>query len=238
MGLADPHCHTTASDGMVSPAELVAAAREAGLDLIAITDHDTMANAREVRERGLAVGLAVVTGMEITTAWPAQTHVLGWFLDRPVASGRPLADTVAAIHDQGGLAVIPHPFMPTYFASCQPGALERLLERVAVDGIELVHTAPLGSARRARLQRFYAEHQERLGAAVGGSDSHFGARDLGLAVTEFGGATADDFRTALLQATTVARRTGRRRQIPPGLLARQQWRSLVELPVGRLTRRL
>src|SRR5579862_5946884 len=132
MGVADPHCHTTASDGMVSPAELVAAARAAGLDLIAITDHDTMANAAEVRARGEEVGLQVVTGMEVTTAWPAQTHVLGWFLDAPVPSGLPLADTVAAIHGRGGLAVIPHPFMPTYFASCQPGMLRALLERERV----------------------------------------------------------------------------------------------------------
>jgi len=238
MGVADPHCHTTASDGMVSPAELVSAAKGAGLDLIAITDHDTMANAREVRDRGAEIGLAVVMGMEVTTAWPAQTHVLGWFLERPVASGRPLADTVAAIHAQGGLAVIPHPFMPTYFASCQPGMLLRLLERQRVDGIEIVHTAPSGDARRARLQRFYAEHGDGLGAAVGGSDSHFGAHDLGLAVTEFPGSTADDFRLALLARTTVARRTGRRRRIPPGLLARQQWRSLVELPLRRVRRTL
>jgi PHP domain-containing protein len=238
VGVADPHCHTTASDGMVSPAELVAAALAAGLDLIAITDHDTMANAREVRERGDAAGLAVVTGMEITTAWPAQTHVLGWFLESPVPSGRPLADTVAAIHDQGGLAIVPHPFMPTYFASCQPGMLLRLLERQPVDGVELVHTAPLGASRRARLQRFYAEHEERLGAAVGGSDSHFGAHDLGLAVTEFAGTTAQEFRAAVLARDTLARRTGKPRRIPPGQVARQQWRSLVELPLRRLTHQL
>lgn len=234
MGVADPHCHTTASDGMVSPAELVAAAVAAGLDLIAVTDHDTMASAREVRDRGEALGLAVVMGMEVTTAWPAQTHVLGWYLERPVRSGRPLGDTVAAIHDQGGLAIIPHPFMPTYFASCQPGMLLRLLEAHPIDGLELVHTAPMGAARRRRLQRFYAEHQERLGAAVGGSDSHFGAPDLGLAVTDFPGATAEDFRVAVLARATVARSTGKPRRIPPGLLARQQWRSLVELPVRRL----
>ncbi|HEX9560914.1 MAG TPA: PHP domain-containing protein, partial [Candidatus Dormibacteraeota bacterium] len=70
MPLADPHCHTVASDGMVTPAELVEAAVKAGLDLIAITDHDTMAAARDVKERGEAAGLAVVMGQETTTAWP------------------------------------------------------------------------------------------------------------------------------------------------------------------------
>ncbi|MBO0745433.1 MAG: PHP domain-containing protein, partial [Candidatus Dormibacteraeota bacterium] len=140
--LADPHCHTTASDGMVSPRELVEAAVSLGLRLIAIADHDTMASADEVWERGGEAGLAVVKGQEVTTAWPAQTHILAWFLERPIPRGRPVEWTVDAIHDQGGLAVIPHPFMPTFFASCQPGTLRRLIEDRTVDGIELLHTAP------------------------------------------------------------------------------------------------
>ncbi|HEX6489469.1 MAG TPA: CehA/McbA family metallohydrolase [Candidatus Dormibacteraeota bacterium] len=234
MGIADPHCHTTASDGMASPAELVAAAKQADLDLIAITDHDTMRNAREVRERGEEAGLAVVVGMEVTTAWPAQTHVLGWFLEEAVPSGRSLATTVDAIHAQGGLAVIPHPFLPTYFASCQPGMLERLIESRTVDAVEIVHTAPTTRGRQARLERFFATHADRLGARVGGSDCHFGAHDIGVAVTEFPGTTADEFKLAVLARTTDAHRTARRRSVPLSLLARQQWRSLVDLPVRRL----
>lgn len=233
MGLADPHCHTTASDGMVSPAELVLAARAAGLDLIAITDHDTMRNAREVCERGAEAGLAVVMGMELTTRWPAQTHVLGWFLGEPVRSGMSLEDTVDAIHAQDGLAVIPHPFMPTYFASCQPGMLERLIESRVVEGLEIVHTAPTTRARQQRLERFHATHADRLGARIGGSDSHFGSDDIGLAVTEFQGTTVEQFRQAVLARTTEARRV-KPRHVPPGLLVRQQWRSLVQLPVRRL----
>ena len=102
MPLADPHCHTTASDGMVTPAELVAAAVTAGVDLIAVTDHDTMAAVTEVKEIGEAAGLEVVAGQEITTRWPAQTHMLAWFLDRPVRSGMSVEDTVKAL-DGGAL---------------------------------------------------------------------------------------------------------------------------------------
>ena len=232
MGLADPHCHTTASDGMVSPAELVAAGKAAGLDLIAITDHDTFRNAREVWERGYEAGLAVVMGMEVTTRWPAQTHVLAWFLDAPVRSGMSLADTVDAIHAQDGLAVLPHPFMPTYFASCQPAMLERLIESRTVDGLEIVHTAPTIRSRQARLERFYATHTDRLGARLGGSDSHFGRHDLGLVVTEFAGTTEAEFRQAVMERATEPRRL-KPRHIPPGLLLRQQWRGLVELPARR-----
>ena len=233
MRIADPHCHTLSSDGMVTPAQLVEAALAAKLDLIAVTDHDTMASVAETRRRGEDAGLTVVAGEEITTRWPAQTHVMGWFLEKPVRSGMSLEETVDAIHDQGALAIVPHPFMPVYFGSIQPGMLMRLLEKHAVDGIELEFTAPAGSRRRRKLREFYARYRERLGAAVGGSDCHFGGHDIGLVVTDYDG----DFRAAIGSRATSARRV-RTGHAPAGLALRQQWRSLVELPVRRLTRQL
>ena len=212
MPIADPHCHTTASDGMVSPAELVTAAVAAGLNLIAVTDHDTMRSVDEVKQRGEAAGLQVVAGQEVTTAWPAQTHMLGWFLEKPVRSGMSLADTVAAIHDQGGLAIVPHPFMPIYFGSIQPAMLRRLLEVQALDGIEVVFTVPIGGWRRRVLAEFVVEHAERLGAHVGGSDSHFGGHDIGRVVTAFDG----DFKQALVERRTRPR-LGLRRAVPAGI---------------------
>jgi predicted metal-dependent phosphoesterase TrpH len=186
-----------------------------------------------VRARGEAAGLAVVCGQEVTTRWPAQTHVLGWFLDRPVRSGMSLEDTVAAIHDQGGLAVVPHPFMPTYFASCQPWMLARLIEKHPVEGVELLHPSPVTAGRHRRLADFYNANRERLGAAIGASDSHFGRHDLGQALTEFEGTTAADFRSAVLARRTTPRQ-GRPRSVPAGLALRQQWSSLVQLPLKRL----
>ncbi len=233
MQIADPHCHTTASDGMVSPAELVSAAVAAGLNLIAVTDHDTMRSVEEVKQRGEAAGLQVVAGQEVTTAWPAQTHMLGWFLEKPVRSGMSLADTVAAIHDQGGLAIVPHPFMPIYFGSIQPAMLRRLLEVQELDGIEVVFTVPIGGWRRRVLAEFVVENAERLGAHVGGSDSHFGGHDIGRVVTAFDG----DFRQALVERRTHPR-VGVRRAVPAGIAIRQQWRALVEVPLRRLRRNL
>jgi predicted metal-dependent phosphoesterase TrpH len=237
VSLADPHCHTTASDGMAEPEELVRAAIERGLRLIAVCDHDTMASAAEVRARGEAAGLAVVCGEEVTTRWPAQTHVVGWFLERPVRSGMSLEDTVDAIRDQGGLAIVPHPFMPTYFASCQPGMLARLIERHPVDGIEVDHSSPITAGRRRRLAEFYEANRERLGAAIGASDSHFGRHDLGQVLTEFDGETAEDFRRAVLERRTTPCR-GRPASVPASVALRQQWRSLVVLPARRLTGQL
>jgi len=226
---ADPHCHTDASDGMVTAAELVDAAVKAGLDLIAVCDHDTMGSVREAQARGEAAGLTVVAGQEVTTRPPAQTHILGWFLEKPIARGMSIEDTVTAIHAQGGLVIIPHPFMPVYFGSIQPGMLRRLIERQHVDGIEMLSTVPVGTARRKLLNEFYDANRERLGAAIGASDCHFGGRDLGRALTEYDG----DFRVAVMEATTKPV-LGTRQRVPFGIALRQQWRALVELPVKRM----
>jgi len=234
MLVADPHCHTFASDGMVTPAELVDAAVKADLNLIAITDHDTMANAREVVERGTAAGLAVVAGQEVTTKGPTQTHILGWFLERPIKRGMTVADSVAAIHDQGGLVIIPHPFMPVYFGSIQPGMLRRLIDKEPVDGIEVMFTVPIGARRRKVLDDFLSENRERLGAQVGASDCHFGRYDIAQVVTAYEG----DFRTSVMQRKTTPRRGRNKRKVPAGMSMRQQWRSLVELPLRRITGRI
>jgi hypothetical protein len=228
--LADPHCHTTASDGMVTPAELVDAAINAHIDLIAVTDHDTMASVKEVQQRGEAAGLIVVAGQEITTKWPAQTHVMGWFLEKPVKRGMSLEDSVAAIRDQNGLVIIPHPFMPVYFGSIQPSMLRRVLERHHVDGIEMMFTAPIGARRKRLLDEFYARNSERLGAAIGGSDCHFGSHDIGRVLTAYDG----DFRTAVRLRATQPQLGRARYHVPAGLVLRQQVRSMVELPVKRL----
>jgi hypothetical protein len=148
--------------------------------------------------------------------------------------GMSLADTVAAIHEQGGLVMIPHPFMPTWFASCQEGMLARLIEIHRVDAIEIEHTAPTTAGRRAALRAFYRAHRDRLGAAVAGSDSHFGRHDLGRVITEFEGSSADDFRKAVAAGTTVPVTGVREAHVPLALVARQQARSLVELPLRRL----
>src|SRR5207248_9975834 len=141
----------------------------------------------EVRDRGEAAGVAVVMGQEVTTKWPAQTHILGWFLEKPIQRSLSVADAVNAIHDQGGLVIIPHPFMPVYFGSIQPGMLRRLIEKHSIDGIEMGFTVPTGARRRRMLNDFYAANREHLGATVGGSDCHFGSRDIGLVVTRYDG---------------------------------------------------
>ena len=74
--------HTTASDGRLSPAEVVRAAAESGLNAIAITDHDVVLGLAEAQEAA-PTGLEIVPGIEMTARWKGRrsVHVLGYFID-------------------------------------------------------------------------------------------------------------------------------------------------------------
>jgi len=73
----DLHTHTLRSDGLLTPAELVAAAAAVGVKLLAITDHDTLAGVRELRRAGtIPDGLEVVPGIEINTVVEDRGHVM------------------------------------------------------------------------------------------------------------------------------------------------------------------
>ncbi|HEX6776914.1 MAG TPA: PHP domain-containing protein [Ktedonobacterales bacterium] len=78
----DLHTHSTASDGLLSPVELVKQAREANLGLIALTDHDTTNGLEAALGAGQANQIEVVPGIEVNTEISgAEVHVLGYFLD-------------------------------------------------------------------------------------------------------------------------------------------------------------
>ena len=82
----DLHTHTSASDGTDSPAQLLAAAAAAGLDVVGLTDHDTTA-AWGPAEAARPAGLTVVPGMELSCRWfvdgqpPISVHLLGYLFD-------------------------------------------------------------------------------------------------------------------------------------------------------------
>ena len=65
--IGDMHCHTTMSDGSTSPEMLVQYAIDAGLDFIAVTDHDTMAGTQAAVNLGKRKGLKVIPGVEVST---------------------------------------------------------------------------------------------------------------------------------------------------------------------------
>lgn len=80
--MIDLHLHTTASDGRLSPAELVARASAAGLTTISVTDHDTVAAIEEVTRVAKGVAIRVVPGIEMTAVDDGRdVHMLGYFFD-------------------------------------------------------------------------------------------------------------------------------------------------------------
>lgn len=91
--MIDLHLHTTASDGTLSPSELVCQARAAGLSIISITDHDTTAGSDAARAVAHDAGIRLVPGIEISAvAEGRDVHVLGYFIDSTSASLRAFLD--------------------------------------------------------------------------------------------------------------------------------------------------
>ncbi|MBI4776048.1 MAG: PHP domain-containing protein [Deltaproteobacteria bacterium] len=78
----DLHTHSNASDGALSPAELVAHAQQHGLEAVALTDHDTVDGLDEALQAGTELGLEVVPGLEISVGiGTSSMHLLGYFLN-------------------------------------------------------------------------------------------------------------------------------------------------------------
>lgn len=79
---ADLHTHSTCSDGCFSPTDLVHRARAAGLEMIALTDHDTVRGIAEAQAAGRAVGVEVIPGIEMSVREGEQEyHLLGYFIE-------------------------------------------------------------------------------------------------------------------------------------------------------------
>ncbi len=78
----DLHCHSTWSDGVLPPAEVVARAHGNGLDVLALTDHDEIGGNAEAREAAAALGIEFVAGVEVSVSYQDETlHVVGLRID-------------------------------------------------------------------------------------------------------------------------------------------------------------
>jgi predicted metal-dependent phosphoesterase TrpH len=93
----DLHSHSTASDGTLDPATLLERARMAGVDVLALTDHDTLAGLSEAEAAARAAGLSLIPGVEISVSWRHMTiHVLGLNVS---PAHQPLLDGLASLQD-------------------------------------------------------------------------------------------------------------------------------------------
>lgn len=81
-GSVDLHAHSTASDGSLTPADLVAEATRRGLRVLALTDHDTLAGLPEATSAALERGIELIPGVELSSeAGAFEIHVLGYYVD-------------------------------------------------------------------------------------------------------------------------------------------------------------
>ena len=141
----DLHTHSTASDGTESPAAVVTSARRAGLEVIALTDHDTAHGWDEAAAAAARHGVGLVRGMEISCSrYGRSIHLLGYLVDP----------------DHPGLAT-----EIGYAREARVSRLRRMVEKMAADGIPLTyergrragaagrHRGPAPHRRRARRQR-------------------------------------------------------------------------------------
>jgi len=237
VGRADLQLHSDLGDGLNSPEEILTAAEAAGLDVIALTDHDDIRGSFALRDVAAKKGspVAVVTGVEVTTR---AGHLLALFVEDEIPMFRALAETVIAIHRGGGLAVAPHPLSYLTFSLGERAlrALAARGERASfIDGIELRNPSYAGRVRGDRA-RHLNEHVLRV-AETGSSDAHH-AKLVGTAWTEFPGADADALRAAIHARTTVAKgRAWTLREHLDGV-ATQQWRSMIRDPYKRARRRV
>jgi predicted metal-dependent phosphoesterase TrpH len=203
MGKADLHIHTDQGDGLDSvQAILDHVERASDIDVIAITEHDSLEvalRARELWAHG-RYSFDFVPGTEITTL---DGHLVALYLEEPIASLRPLEETVAAVRRQSGVCFIPHP-TSWLTRSVGESALRRLAHRrhegLWFDGIELAQASPAARLYLNRARRLN-EHRYHL-PAVGASDAHF-VQAIGSAYTAFEGRSAADLRSAFSEGSVA-----------------------------------
>jgi predicted metal-dependent phosphoesterase TrpH len=176
----DLHVHSFFSaDGVSSPEDLIAAARAAGLNGFAITDHNTcdavdyMISHGLMRADGQPVdGMLVIPGIEVTTA-DGHLLCLGCVLPSSL-KGMPSAEVCRLAQEAGGLAVAPHPY-----DLFRAGIRESVLDTLPLDGLEVFNAA---TTLKRHNRKAYDYAQKRGLPMTAGSDAHH-AGAVGVACT-------------------------------------------------------
>ena len=132
----DLHCHSTASDGTLGPAEVVRRAAARGVTTLALTDHDELAGLDEAREAAYEAGIGFVDGVEISVTWNGATiHIVGVGID---PASEPLVRGLETVRESRAVRA------------------ERIASELAAAGIAVAHRG--GALRFA--PHFYNTHQE------------------------------------------------------------------------------
>jgi predicted metal-dependent phosphoesterase TrpH len=192
---ADLHAHTHFSrDALTSVETFTRRYERAGIDCVAVSDHNNVDGALAVRE---GARFRVIVSEEIKSS---EGEIIGLFLQETIRKGLTPEDTVRAIREQGGLVLVPHPFDRVRRSAIREEALMRILPDV--DIIEVFNSRTIRAADNERARRLAEEHGKLMSAAT---DSHT-PWEIGLAWTEmppFEG--PGDFLAALGKGTVQGR---------------------------------
>lgn len=168
------HSHSALSYDAHDPVELLLEqAAAVGLDALAITDHDEIDASLEAADLASEYGLVGITGIEISSA---AGHVLGLGVREAVPPGLTFMETLDRIREQGGIAVIPHPFQKS-----RHGVAAHISEAelAAGDAMEVYNSRLLTGLANRWAESFAQEHGLPMTA---GSDAHI-SEMVGQAVT-------------------------------------------------------
>jgi hypothetical protein len=190
------HCHSDLSYDGRDPVELLLEqAAAVGLDALAVTDHDEIDASLRMADLAPEYGLVGIPGMEITCE---VGHVLGFGLHERVPAGLSFEETLDRIREQGGVAVVPHPFQRSRHGVAPHVSDEAL---ASADAIE-VYNSRLFTGRSNRRAERFAERRDLPTTA--GSDAHI-AEMVGQAVTQV--ATDDRSVGGILDAVAAGETT-------------------------------
>jgi predicted metal-dependent phosphoesterase TrpH len=205
MGLADLHIHSIFShDGTATVPAILQRAKQVGLDVIAITDHDVIHGSLLAAELAAQYGIQVITGAEITTA---DGDLLALGIDKLIPAGLSLIDTLMRVGEQNGFCIAPHPMADAFsMHSLGPYAIRQVLRDQdaahILIGVE-TYNAMLLDRNGNDYARILAQRSDI--AQTGSSDAHV-LEAIGLGATFFPGETAQDLIAALWTGTTQVRR--------------------------------
>jgi len=206
MGLADLHIHTIYSyDGTASVPAVLTRAKQIGLDVIAITDHDEVAGSLKALELAPQYGVEVIPAIEITTA---DGDLLALNITQNIARDQSLIETILKVGELGGFCIAPHPMAGGFgMKSLNAYSILRALRNHRVAQI-LIGIETYNATAIDKMSNHYASILgSRLDLAkTASSDAHV-VEAIGLGATEFEGHTAQDLITAL-----KAGKVGQRKQ--------------------------
>lgn len=203
----DLHIHSIYSDGCSTPEEITSRAKALGFDGFAITDHDSINGWLRAKKAARELGLIFVAGKEIVIRekhgekkGKKYGEILALFLEEDIKikqTPENINEIIDSIHDQDGIAAIPHPFGD--YARIQKLTEYAIKNKIKIDAIETIN-GRCSMELNSKSIELAAKYKS---AQIGGSDAHH-LREIGTAYTFAEADSEEEFRKAIKKKLTKA----------------------------------